>query len=973
MNEIISQQVTAISDRGATDNSPTRIALDGHRPKLLDHHGSVLLVTAGHVDLFAIGVAGGSGMADGSSEGARRHLFRVESGEIIPDLQETVDNSNPRLQVIAVGAAGSEASIVPRATVGPELVTAWIARLSRLMSGPNPSWEMLEIAGDGAIGIPSGERRRGPARTIIWVALQAGTARLMGLGPAFTIGDPPLPLTAGMWIEAGPSSCTVAGSTELPDTDALWRAVDQFHLSAMAAIRNILAEDADREKHRLVRRNELTASQTFETFDRLSAVVTSRRDRTEIKADSSNPLLAACQTVAEAIRTPLTAPPRPSSARQEFADVVEIARAAHIRVRQTLLRGDWWKQDVGPLLAWHGDARHPVALIRNTRRHYTMIEPVTGTQRPVDRAVALELAPEAVTFYPALPARPLAFRDLLTFSLRHSSGNGGRIAFAVTAIGLLSLVAPFITNILINSVIPRTELDQLAFCALALVVTAIAVACVQAMEGLAMLRLEGLIDWKLQAAVIDRLLKLPASLFREYTVGDFVDRSMGIDAARRIFTGRTLRGMMAGLFCWFSIGLMLYYDLRLGLVAAALTIARALLIMSTSAIRLYYENKHFNLQGRIGGFVLQLIAGVGKLRVAAATTRALAVWSTQFAEQKQYFMSSQRAANALGVVEAVFPTIATLVIFATAAFTGSKLLQNIGGFLAFFTAFGQSMGSVGAWASGMSESLLAIPRLTRLRPLISGATEFSDDRKSPGDLSGAIELSRLTFRYVASGPPVLDNVSLKIAQGEYVAIVGPSGSGKSSLFRLLLGFEKPETGAVFLDGKALDTLDISAARRQFGVVLQNGRLATGSLYDNICGGVRLPLEQAWEAARLAGLEDDIKAMPMGMHTVVSEGVNTLSGGQRQRVMIARAVARRPRILLFDEATSSLDNQSQAIVSESLGNLNVTRIVIAHRLSTVRQADRIIVLVDGKIVQTGSYTELIEAPGTFASFAKRQLL
>jgi ABC-type bacteriocin/lantibiotic exporter with double-glycine peptidase domain len=220
---------------------------------------------------------------------------------------------------------------------------------------------------------------------------------------------------------------------------------------------------------------------------------------------------------------------------------------------------------------------------------------------------------------------------------------------------------------------------------------------------------------------------------------------------------------------------------------------------------------------------------------------------------------------------------------------------------------------------------------------------------------------------------VLDNVSLKIAQGEYVAIVGPSGSGKSSLFRLLLGFEKPETGAVFLDGKALDTLDISAARRQFGVVLQNGRLATGSLYDNICGGVRLPLEQAWEAARLAGLEDDIKAMPMGMHTVVSEGVNTLSGGQRQRVMIARAVARRPRILLFDEATSSLDNQSQAIVSESLGNLNVTRIVIAHRLSTVRQADRIIVLVDGKIVQTGSYTELIEAPGTFASFAKRQLL
>jgi ABC-type bacteriocin/lantibiotic exporter with double-glycine peptidase domain len=231
----------------------------------------------------------------------------------------------------------------------------------------------------------------------------------------------------------------------------------------------------------------------------------------------------------------------------------------------------------------------------------------------------------------------------------------------------------------------------------------------------------------------------------------------------------------------------------------------------------------------------------------------------------------------------------------------------------------------------------------------------------------------MSFRYLPSGPPVLDNVTLRIAQGEYVAIVGPSGSGKSSLFRLLLGFERPESGAVFLDGKAIDTLDISAVRRQFGVVLQNGKLATGSLYDNICGGVQLPLEQAWEAARLAGLDADIRGMPMGMHTVVAEGVNTLSGGQRQRIMIARAIARRPRILLFDEATSSLDNQSQAIVSASLGNLNVTRIVIAHRLSTVCQADRIIVLVDGKVVQTGTFAELSNTPGVFASFAQRQLL
>ena len=585
----------------------------------------------------------------------------------------------------------------------------------------------------------------------------------------------------------------------------------------------------------------------------------------------------------------------------------------------------------------------------------------------------MELAPEAVTFYPALPLRPLGFRDLLTFSFRHSRGNAGRIALAVLMIGALSLVTPSITNVLINSVIPRTELDQLAFCALALVVTAVAMAGVQAMEALAMLRVEGLVDWRLQAAVIDRLLRLPASLFREYTVGDFVDRSMGVDTARRIFTGRALRGMMGGLFCWFSIGLMLYYDLKLGLVATALTVIRALLIIGTSAVRLYHESRHFNLQGKIGGFVLQLISGISKLRVAAATTRALAVWSRQFATQKQYFIASQHAANVLGVFESAFSTIATLIIFAAATFMNSKLLLDVGGFLAFFAAFGQSMASIGAWAAGVSEALIAIPHLTRLRPLISGLTEVSEDRKPPGELSGAIELSRLTFRYVPSGPPVLDNVSLRIEPGEYVAIVGPSGSGKSSLFRLLLGFEKPESGAVFLDGKAIDTLDTSSVRRQLGVVLQNGKLATGSIYDNICGGVQLPLEQAWEAARLTGLDSDIEAMPMGMHTLIAEGMSTLSGGQRQRLMIARALVHRPRILLFDEATSALDNQSQAIVSASLGNLNVTRVVIAHRLSTVRQADRIIVLVDGKIAQTGSFAELSNTPGTFADFARRQLL
>jgi NHLM bacteriocin system ABC transporter ATP-binding protein len=959
-------QAPASANEAPPAHSPQRVLLDGRRPKLLDHRGHVLQVVAGHVDLFAVIVS------DGRVERARQHLLRIEAGEIIPDLPEHAAPTGERLQVIAVGGLGTEALIVPRTGCdNPALVQAWIGKLAKVIAGPNPSWEMPEAEREGVVDMLPGEQRRGPARDIAWVSVATGAARLMRHEPPYQAGSPPIPLASGMWIEAGEPGCGLVGGC-VPTGRELWDALDRFHVCAVVCIRDHLVSNADREAQRLVLRTELDASQTFELFDRLSAIVLRRLDRVQSAADPADPLLAACQIVAETLDTTIVRPSGRKSVQQAFDDLVEIARASRLRVRQTLLRGDWWMQDVGPLVAWHGEGRSPVALVRSGKR-YVMTEPKSGTRRVVDRAAAMQLAPEAVTFYPTLPSRALRFRDLLSFSIRHTRGNYARIALAVVMLGLMSLVTPLITQVLVDSVIPRSELDQLIVCAIALAVTAIGMAGIQTMEGMAMLRLEGLIDWKLQAAVIDRVLRLPASLFREYTVGDFVDRSLGIDAVRRIFTGRTLRSLMAGVTCWFSIFLMLWYDPKLALIAVALALVRALLIMGASGVRLYHESRHFNLQGKVGGLVLQLLAGIGKLRVANATVRALAVWSKQFAAQKRHFISSQRTANMLNLVEASFPTFATIVIFAAASATGSTLTLNLGAFLAFFAAFGQTMAAVGTWASGVSESLVAIPLVTRMRPVIAGAAEISDERKPPGELAGAIEVSRVTFRYLPGGPPVLDNVSLRIASGEYVAIVGPSGSGKSSLFRLLLGFERPESGAVFFDGKALDTLDTSAVRRQFGVVLQNGQLATGSIYDNICGGVQLPLQQAWEAARLAGLDADIKAMPMGMHTVIAEGVNTLSGGQRQRVMIARAIARRPRILLLDEATSSLDNQTQAIVSASLGALNVTRIVIAHRLSTVRHADRIIVLVDGKVVQSGTFAELSSAAGVFADFTQRQLL
>ncbi|BAL78501.1 NHLP bacteriocin export ABC transporter permease/ATPase subunit [Bradyrhizobium cosmicum] len=945
----------------ASAELPIELALDSRRPILLDHHGWVLEIVAGHVDIFAVDVGDGG-------YGGRHHLFRVESGDIVPDLP-----SAGGLNFIAVGTDGSRASARWRAELSSAAqATRWIDRLARFVAGPAPPWQMAELP-EGEAALPPGAFGRGPMRGLLWLTVVAGHLRLMGAGTAYAAGSHPLPLTSGLWVEAGEEGCAAIATSAGPAVGAIWPAIDQFHQSFVACVQGMLARERLDESERLASRNALAAAQSIEAFDRLSGIIVRRFDHDADDASRSDRLAGACQIVGSAMRTPIAISGRVDGARQDFAGLAQIAQDARLRLRQVLLRSDWWRTDAGPLVGWLGEQREPVALVYEPGRGYVMIDPLTRIRWRVDRSVAMQIAPEAAMFYPPLPSRSLGFTDLLQFALRYARGSGLRIALAVAVIGLLSLVTPFVTNLLISSIIPRSELDQLVFCALALGLTALSVAGVQVMQGLVMLRMEATIDWRLQAAMIDRLLRLPTAMFREFTAGELVDRAMGIDAARRALTGHALRGMIAGLFCVFSLGLMLYYSPRLALIALALTSVRAAAIVGTNLIRLHFETKHFNQQGKVSGFVLQLLTGVGKLRVSGATQRALGIWSRQFATQKQYFVSSQVVGNGLGAFETAFPTIATLIIFAYASYSDSNLLKDIGTFFAFFSAFGQAMGAIGAWAGGLSEALIAIPPLVRLRPLIASPTEISDDRTSPGELSGSIELARVSFRYLSSGPMVLDNVTLKIAPGEYVAIVGPSGSGKSSLFRLLLGFEHPESGAVFYDGKSIGTLDASAVRRQLGVVLQSAKLANGTIYENICGGLRLPLDQAWEAARLAGIEGDIKAMPMGMLTQVSEGVSTLSGGQRQRIMIARAIARRPRVLLFDEATSSLDNRSQAIVSDALENLNVTRIVIAHRLSTVQRADRIIVLVDGKVVETGTFAELSAAGGTFASFAQRQML
>ncbi|MGB0839867.1 MAG: ATP-binding cassette domain-containing protein, partial [Chitinophagales bacterium] len=397
--------------------------------------------------------------------------------------------------------------------------------------------------------------------------------------------------------------------------------------------------------------------------------------------------------------------------------------------------------------------------------------------------------------------------------------------------------------------------------------------------------------------------------------------------------------------------------------------------------KLTYYRKMIAVEGKLQGMLFEFISGIAKIRVAGAEKRVFSIWAEQFAKIKKLAFGAGKQQNKLEVFNNAYPILTNMLFFTflylfymqTKEAGAARLPITVGAFMAFITAFRQFLYECLDMGYAIITSMYIIPMYERVKPLLEAEPESSLASEDPGVLRGEIEVSHLNFHYDKDSPLILKDVSVHIKAGEMVAFVGPSGSGKSTLMRILLGFEKPASGSVYYDGQDLSSLDVNLVRRQIGVVLQHGELMAGDIFSNIIGNANLSLEDAWEAARLAGLEEDIEQMPMGMHTVISEGAGTFSGGQRQRLMIARAIVHKPRILFMDEATSALDNRTQQIVTESLERLRATRIIIAHRLSTIMNADRIYVMEAGRVVQQGTYEELLQTEGVFKELAERQLV
>ena len=574
----------------------------------------------------------------------------------------------------------------------------------------------------------------------------------------------------------------------------------------------------------------------------------------------------------------------------------------------------------------------------------------------------------------------MGFTGLVSGTFLGFLSGGFRLGMAVMLLAtLLGLLTPTFNTVITNQALPDRDLGlllQIAAILIAAGLTRVALEWTQS-RSLLLPQQQGAV--RSQLAGLQRLLTLPLDFFQSYSMGDLQLRFGALDDLRReiqtLIDGGLLKVVLSSIYVLFLLKISVKLTLLAFVIALMLLVPTAVVGLQSRPLQRRQEECDGQAQGRN----LEVISSVAKLRLAGAETRAARWWAEPY-RRSIVLEEALDAKEAVGtLLGSVMPNLGTLLLYvvitkliAEGAENPAIGAPNSGELLGFFSAFGTFIGAMASFADLLIGAFDVPVIYERAQPILTASSEQSEPLLDPGELQGGLAFDRVSYRYDSTLPLVLDGVSFTVQPGQFVALVGPSGSGKSTLVRLLLGFAKPEDGVIRYDGQPLNGLQPESVRRQIGTVLQHSALFSGSLFEAIAGGCLISLEEAWAAAEMAGLADDIRQMPMGMQTVIPDGGGTLSGGQRQRVAIARALVRRPRLLIFDEATSALDNRTQAVVSQSLERLAITRVVIAHRLSTVRQADQILVLEQGQVRQRGRFDTLMAEVGLFAELMNRQL-
>lgn len=648
-----------------------------------------------------------------------------------------------------------------------------------------------------------------------------------------------------------------------------------------------------------------------------------------------------------------------------------LMRPYGIMRRTVRLEKGWYRDAVGAMLGVMKESGRVVALIPAGFSGYCYIDPDSGKKIKINRRNQRLFDSEAIAFYKPFPLKKIGLGSVAKYIAETlSAADFALIALATLALSLIGMLSPKLNNILFAAVLPSGSVRLLLSIAVFTVSVSVSSLLISATKEMITARINTKMSVSVQAAAMMRIMSLPADFFKGYGSGDLSSRAAHISSLCNMLVSAVLTTGLTSAFSLIYISQIFIYAPVLVVPAIAVILVTVAFSLISSFAQMRISKKQMGLSAKESGMSYALISGIQKIKLAGAEKRAFARWGNLYAQNARLTYNPPAFIKLNSVISLAISLIGNIVMYAAAVKSG----VSVADYYAFGTAYGMVSGAFMSLA-GMALTAAQIkPILEMVQPFFNTVPEISEGKEVITRLSGGIELTNVSFRYNENMPLILDNMSLKIRPGQYVAIVGKTGCGKSTLMRLLLGFEKPQKGAVYYDGRDIERIDLKSLRRRIGVVMQNGKLFSGDIYSNIViSAPWLTQSDAWDAAEKAGIAEDIRRMPMGMNTIISEGSGGISGGQRQRLMIARAIAPKPKILMLDEATSALDNLTQKRVSESLDSLKCTRIVIAHRLSTIKQCDRILVLDGGKITEDGTYDELIAQNGVFAELVERQRL
>ena len=716
---------------------------------------------------------------------------------------------------------------------------------------------------------------------------------------------------------------------------------------------------------RLQQKNRLEAEMFEEAVQKLAGVVVGE------KADGTSEnarlrLLSAMEAVVQSLN--ISVPYALNAELTEEWYQEQYFRPQGVMWRPVQLKGSWYEDAVGVMFAKLKNGS-PVALLPAWDRGCVYVDPDTGRRVRVTATLADRFQPEATLYYRPLPVRKLCAKDIWVY-IRASVSPAelmALLAATLTAL-LLGMATPVMTKLLTSNVTQFGDLRLLSVILLVLLLVTGAVFLVTAMKQLILARIGTKIAVPLQAAFMMRVLSAPAGELRTFSAGDLGARIGTMYNSLKTLLSMLLSIMLTAACSFICFPQMFYYAPGPALIALIVTLLLVILYALVIRIRFTVSENRMRYQAQESGLTYSLIDGMQKIILSGAEKRAFTIWARVYRKAIRTIYDPPLLLKIFSVLTPVILLSGTIAIYPTAAY--AELSQS--SFYAFLSSYSILTGALTMISSNALSFADALPVFTLLKPVMDFQPEVGQKKEVVQRLKGNISLRNITFRYTDDMPPVFENLNLEIHSGEYLAIVGATGCGKSTILRLLLGFEQPDHGEILYDGKKLSSLDVTSVRRKIGTVLQDGEILRGTILSNITvSDANLTEDDAWTAAESAGIAEDIRRMPMKMYTPLPDNGRGISGGQKQRLLIARAIAPKPAVLFFDEATSALDNVTQKAVSKAIGEMNCTRLVIAHRLSTVQNCDRILCLDKGHIVEEGSYEELMRNNGFFAEFVRRQ--